>query len=226
VETQVGGLVISPTVRYTHWAQSYSLPAPRPDQVEALVGFDWPSASVRPAAFGRKLTFGAIVGIGLGDDFSPATSSLAVEHPESNSLIAGVSIEAGLVKQWSVEVDALYRPLHATDVPVPGYAEGRNVRFATLTWEFPVLLKYRFSVPGMQPFVEMGPSFRAIGNVVAAPPSHYGITGGTGLEFAIARLKVSPMARFTRWASDGTSGDRTAAHVFRNQAQSLLGIAF
>ncbi len=226
VETMVGGLNISPTVRYTHWAQSYSFPAARPDQVEALVGFDWPSASLRPTTLGRKLTFGAIAGIGLGDDFSPATSSLFVQHPEVNSPIFGTSIEAGLAKQWSLEVDALYRSLHGTNVPSPGYTEGRTVHFATLTWEFPVLLKYRFSTPKAQPFVELGPSFRAIGNVETAPPSHYGITGGTGVEFAIARLKVSPTARFTRWASDGTSGDRTSAHVFRNQAQSLLGIAF
>lgn len=223
---RVGGLNISPTARYTHWRQNFGLPPARLDQVELLVGFDWSSASVRPSAFGRRLSLGAIAGVGAGDDFLPASSALFVEHPESNSLIAGASIEVGLAKHLALEVDGMYRALHATDVPVAGYAEGRTVRFATLTWEFPTLLKYRFSTPEARPFVELGPSFRAIGNVEITPPSHYGITGGTGVEIGSARLKVSPTFRYTRWAPDGTSGDPNAAHAFLNQAQLLLGISF
>jgi len=226
VQVRVGGLNISPAVRYTHWGQNFGFPPPRLEQVEALVGFEWASAAVRPSAFGRKLSFGAIVGLGAGGDFRPALSTLFLEHPESNSLMAGASIEVGLVKRWSIEVDGMYRPLHATDVPLPGYTEGRTLRFATLTWEFPVLAKYRISTQKTRPFVELGPSFRAIGNVEITPPSHYGITGGTGVEFSIARLKVSPTFRFTRWTPDGPSGDPNAARAFRNQAQLLLGISF
>ncbi len=100
--------------------------------------------------------------------------SAVMAHPESNSLIAGASIEMGLAKHLAIEVDGMYRPLHATDVPVDLYPEGRTVRFATLTWEFPTLLKYRFSTPKARPFVELGPSFRAMGNVEITPPSLYG----------------------------------------------------
>jgi hypothetical protein len=225
VEIQVRDLHISPVARYTHWEQ-ISSSFVRTDQVELFVGFDWSSSSIRPSAFGRRLSFGALVGMGAGDDFRPASSAFYLEHPESNSLTAGASVEAGLAGRLSLEVDGMYRPLHATDVPVPGYTERRNVRFATLTWEFPVLLKYRFSTPKGRPFIELGPSFRAIGNVEITPPSHYGITGGTGMEFAIGRLKVSPAFRFSRWAPDGPSRYPNAAHAFQNEAQLLLGISF
>jgi hypothetical protein len=224
LEMRIGALNISPEARYTHWDRISTFA--RPDQVEVLVGFDWSSFVFRPGDFGRRITLGAIAGVGAGSDFRPASSTLYVEHPESNSLIAGVSVEVSLPKRLSLEVDGMYRPLHATDVPVPSYVEGRSVRFATLTWEFPILAKYRFSASGARPFVEMGPSFRAIGNLEIAPPSHYGITAGAGVEFAIARLKISPAVRFTRWAPDPAPGDSAAAHAFLNQAQLLLAVSF
>jgi hypothetical protein len=224
VQFAIRSLSISPQARYTHWDENANFA--RPDQVEMLMAFDWSPAALEPRELGRILSFGAIVGVGLGDDFRPASSTLFVEHPESNTLIAGVSIEAALSKNLSVEVDGIYRPLHATDIPVPSYTEGRSVRFATLTWEFPILMKYRFSNSIARPFIELGPSFRAIGNVEITPPSHYGITAGTGVEFVISRLKVAPAFRFTRWAADGGSRIPDAAHAFQNQAQLLLAISF
>jgi len=118
VEIRAGKLKISPTARYTQGPRIFSLPPARPRQVELLMGFA--SASIRPSVFGRPLLFGAIIGVGVGDDFLPAFSTLCVEHPELNSLVAGALIEVGLVNRVSVEVDRSHRALQTTEVPVPG----------------------------------------------------------------------------------------------------------
>jgi hypothetical protein len=224
VEFQARGFNISPTVRYTRWSSANSasggpLGGPLANQVELLVGIDRPSEALAVSAFGRRLSVGVIAGVGLGRDFKPPNINSIREIPESNSRIFGVMIEAALPKNLAVEVDGLYRPLH-------GWANefSHTVRFAHLTWEFPVLLKYRFSrTPRLRPFVEGGPSFRAEGNLNLRPVSHYGATLGTGLETNLAWLKISPTVRFTRW---GGQEDGSVARTLANQTQLLVSFAF
>jgi hypothetical protein len=220
VEFQAGGLRIAPTVRYTHWAtnDSYS-PAgsPLPNQVEFLVGFDHPSTSQGVSAFGRRLSIGLIAGIGLGKDFKVGSLS-PQQTPEANSGIYGAMLETSLPKDWALEVDGLYRPLHGGDVEF-----GQPVRFAHLTWEFPVLAKYRF--PGnsrIRPFVEGGPSFRAEGNLNLAPVSHFGGTAGAGVEAKLYWLKVSPMLRYTRWSGQASN---VSSQAWTNQTQVLVSFS-
>jgi len=148
------------------------------------------------------------------------------DRSSASSPVAGAMVEFGLPKNLFVEVDGLYRPLHATDVPTDGSGEGRRVRFATLTWEFPVLSKYKLPTPKARPFIELGPSFRAFGNLQSAPPSHYGVTAGTGIEMSLGRLKIAPAFRFTRWARDRMFQNPDFAHAFPNQAQVLVGVYF
>lgn len=50
-----------------------------------------------------------------------------------------------------------------------------------VTWEFPVLAKYRFSEGRFRPFIEAGPEFRTTGNLNFSP-SRYGGTAGFGIE--------------------------------------------
>ena len=221
VEMQLLGINLAPTLRYTRWSAANRSPFGGAilNQVEFLVGFHRPSTSASPSAFGRKISIGAIVGLGLGRDFRPPTINPFARVPESNSPIAGAMVEFGLPKNLSVEIDGLYRPLHGSDG-----GEGGPARFATLTWEFPVLLKYRFRVPRVKPFVELGPSFRALGNVVISPPSHYGVTAGAGVEINLRRLKVSPTIRYSRWAAEQQKPFGT--YSFPNQTQLLVGFSF
>jgi hypothetical protein len=220
IEFRTGGFRISPTVRYTRWAagNSVAVGAPLRNQVELLVGLDRPSTSgVR--AFGQRLSFGVIAGVGLGEDFrvgdfNPGRTS------EANSGIFGALIEARLPRNLAVEINGLYRPLHGSNGE-----GGRSVRFAHLTWEFPVLLKYR--LPGktrFKPFVEGGPSFRAEGNLNLRSVSHLGATAGAGVETRFSWLKVAPMLRYTRWRDpeEGASQSRT----WTNQTQLLVSFSF
>jgi hypothetical protein len=96
----------------------------------------------------------------------------------------------------AVEADGIYRPLHFT---TSGFAEGR-IREAILTWEFPVLAKYKFRPERhIRPFAELGPSFRLSGNLHGGVPSPYGITAGSGVEAHVSKVKIAPTLRYTRW---------------------------
>jgi hypothetical protein len=227
VEVAAKGWRISPVLRYTRWSTgNMGLLRARPDQVEVFVGISPDSRSLRPYLLGRRLSFGVVAGAGLGQDFRPAVSTIAIQHPESNSPMVGANIEYAFTSRWSAEVDGIYRPLHATDVPLDRSGENRDVRFATLTWEFPVLAKYRFKMGTTRPFLEAGPSFRAIGNVEIAPPSHWGFTGGAGVEFAAWKFKFSPTFRYTRWSAGDAPLYPDSARAYRNESQLLVGFSF
>lgn len=222
VETRWGKLLASPMVRYTRWKRrggASGVGSAIADQVEALVAFS--HAATNPgwtSAFGRKFSPGVLVGIGLGDDLRLPQGS--VERSESNSPIYGALLEFGIGESWAVEVNGIYRALHGRGGP----------RFAVLTWEFPVLAKYKLRPSqAMRPFVELGPSFRTDGNFNGPRPSHYGITGGAGVEARVGWVKISPMVRYTRWAKERTPDPPQAPSdrsTFLNQVQCLVAFSF
>ncbi len=213
------GFRISPTLRYTYWpsANASFFSQPLPNQVEFLVGLDRPSTAAGFGAFGRRLSAGVIAGVGLGQDFRALNSGRV---PESNSGIYGVMLEASLPKNLAVEVDGLYRPLHGSDNEF-----GQSVRFAHLTWEFPVLLKYKFwNDRRWRPVLEAGPSFRAEGNLNLQPVSHFGATVGVGLETKLSKLKITPMVRYTHWGSQ--TNYLFQPQTWANQTQLLVSFTF
>jgi hypothetical protein len=128
-------------------------------------------------------------------------------------------VEVALPKNWSIEVNGIYRPLHGSEREF-----GRSVRFAHLTWEFPVLAKYKFlSNARWRPFAEGGPSFRAEGNLNLAPVSHYGATVGAGVETRLRWLKISPAVRHTYWQDSRYSlRGRTGA----NQTEIIVAFSY
>ena len=227
LELKVHSLMITPGVRYTRWrAQADRAPEAIANQVEFLVGVErGDSGSGWANAFGLRFSIGVLAGVGLGDDLRAAKSSesfLVLETPESNSPIAGVTVELELGRSLFLETDGLYRALHATD----SSSDGR-VRFAVLTWEFPVLAKYKFRQSHRaRPFVELGPSFRVDGNFNGPTPSHYGVTGGAGVEARLARLKISPAIRYTRWARERSPQSPFQSSTFLNEVECLVGLSF
>jgi hypothetical protein len=92
-----------------------------------------------------------------------------------------------------------------------------------VTWQIPVLAKYRFGSRPLKPFLEAGPSFRAAGNLNDAAPSVYGGTAGLGVEAQLGRLKIGPIIRYTHWAADA---DSAGSPTKQNQAELLVGLSF
>jgi hypothetical protein len=136
-------------------------------------------------------------------------------------------VEVRLAGKFSVEADGIYRPLNARNDPVYGQAH-----FSVLTWQIPVLAKYRWTRSGWTPFAEAGPSFRLSGNRNGYNPSSRGITAGGGMEFNTHGIRVSPTLRYTRWAGDGSSFRLPPGVHYDyprtnpNSVELLFGIAF
>jgi hypothetical protein len=216
VEVRTWRLNISPQIRYTRWKTGYGLSQPVLDQVELFVGIDQAARSESwTNAFGRRFSGGVIAGIGLGDDLPGGGSPFDYISisPESNSGLYGAMLEFQVHGNVVVEADGIYRPLHYT---TSGLAEG-PIREAILTWEFPILAKYKFRpTRRLRPFAELGPSFRLSGNLHGGEPSPYGVTVGSGVETHISKLKIAPTLRYTRWAQ--------AAGIPVNRWEFLIGV--
>jgi hypothetical protein len=92
-----------------------------------------------------------------------------------------------------------------------------------LTWQFPILAKYRIPNLRMNPFIQLGPSFRASGNLNDSHPSPLGITVGLGVETKLGRAKIAPSMRYTHWTSDK---NRNGPLTFPNQVEAMIGVSF
>jgi hypothetical protein len=147
---------------------------------------------------GRKIWLGLVAGTSVTDEFHVAMSD--PPQVESRPYAAGLSVEVTLKERLSVEVDGLYRPLHA--VIEYSNSDGYAFPFTVLTWQLPVLGKHRLAASNFAPFVEGGPSLRLSGNTNGYAPSRYGATVGCGVGTTARKVKLAPAVRYTRWAKD------------------------
>ncbi len=178
---------------------------------------------------GQSLHIGVIGGGSLTHGFGRITRSGSptslLSYPAHRDYIVGPTIEVGLSEHLAGGVDALYRPLNFTNAILLSDGSVRSVAPATVvTWEFPVLVKYRFGKKAWRPLVEGGPSFRASGNLNNTSPSNKGMVLGVGFEAVFGALRATPSLRYTRWAADrmGAFSGRTN----ENQVVVLLGLRF
>lgn len=230
-EFQAGRVRISPVVRYTRWQYDGDFPrfATKRDQIELLAGINYATSVPSWKIGGRKLRFGLVGGTPLTGGLDGGRSEFE-RLDEHLGYIAGLAVELEVNKRWSVEGNGLYRPFRADrystfqapGVPASNYA----FEFTVLTWEFPVLAKYRpLDRGGVRPVVEAGPSFRLSGNRNGANPPPIGVTVGGGVEADYRALRVSPVVRYTRWAADSNrmlGGMKTR----RDQVELLVSFTF
>jgi hypothetical protein len=178
-------------------------------------------------AFGQPLSFGVVGGASLTQDFQNQRVGNMIAYSTPKRWIAGGMVEVRLPLHLSVEVDGLYHELEFTDAFIEPNGTLNSVSPApVVTWEFPLLAKYRFSLPVMKPFVEAGPSFRTSGNLNSTLPSSHGFTAGVGLEAHAWKLRIAPQVRYSRWARDRRSPYSFAPSTVPDQAEFLVGISF
>jgi hypothetical protein len=206
VELHAGKLNIAPTLRYTRWAEDNAIlgnPKSAPNQVELVAEFSAASES-DSHPLGNHLFAGVLVGTGLtggirtfSESFGPQPSTQSTASP--GGFIVGPMVGVILPLNFSLEVNALYRPLGG----------------GTATWELPVLAKYKFPGHFLKPLIEAGPAFRlpATGAI-----SNHGMTVGGGVELSARLLKIAPEIRYTRWATDGLT--------LPNQVELLVALHF
>jgi hypothetical protein len=190
-------------------------------------------------AFSELISFGARGGVPLTDAFKiaePATYS-----SDSGRYTIGPMVELHLPLGISIEFDALYRPLKYGSV-----SEGEaQVQTRGNSWQFPLLLKYRFSGGLLRSYLGAGfafqrlsglkqvtrilttqPSPQSSGPAELSDRSSSGVVLAGGLELGVPFARISPELRYTRW---GSKNFRSAVGGFGsqlNQAEFLVGISF
>jgi hypothetical protein len=205
-------LTIAPVLRFTHWGgETWPHRPTVRNQVELLASISYPVARMSPDTAPRRVRFGVVAGAPLTGDFPPPIFSLPFTGSTTRTAdfrsVAGLIMEVGLSDRFALEVNGLYRRLHFDNRPE-----------VVVTWQMPVLAKHKFRDARTTPFVQAGPSFRLAGNLNGTNPSHFGATAGAGLEFHLARAKLAPALRYTRWlARDATKS---------NQVELLVAVSF
>ncbi|MEK7407730.1 MAG: outer membrane beta-barrel protein [Acidobacteriota bacterium] len=171
------------------------------------------------------------VGIGLKAG-APATDVVKKEswqggryQPASGRYVIGPMFELRLPFRLGVEVDALYRTVkyRAHMASVSSEASGN-------AWQFPVLLKYRFS-DGASPYIGAGFVFNRLTGLKElkelTDASSDGVVGALGVEVGGPVLRIAPEVRYTRWR---TSNLRSLLGGFdlsnRHQLEVLVGVTF
>jgi hypothetical protein len=147
-------------------------------------------------------------------------------YNSSKNYVIGAEVELNLPLHLSVEADGLYRPLSLTYDYPPTLLGFASNRVNTDSWEFPILLKYRFAAWKVKPYIDAGPSFRAVGNPGDRFISESGAAVGAGVDFRVLHLRFEPEIRYTYWTPDL----RTAAFAHfgshHNQVEFLIGLLF
>jgi hypothetical protein len=207
-------------------------------------------------AWTQPFSFGVKGGVPLTDFFSVAENG-GLENPSAfvtystatNRYIIGPVVELRLPFGLGIEADALYRHLNyqssSTLVDVL-----QTSQTTAGSWEFPILLKYRFPSKIVRPYVDGGVAFDTLSGLkqtvtntlfpsqtttttsTGSPPelqhtTTEGFVLGGGLDIHIL-LHFSPEIRYTRWGSAQFSvpGLASLFHSNQNQAEFLLGITF
>jgi|SRR5579863_6005828 len=184
-------------------------------------------------ASAQLFSVGIKAGVPLTDAFadqtfpSSLTTGLTVHSfGDSKKFVAGGTVELHLPLGFSVEADGLYRPLRLTMVTtIAGSAAGGKDSADYVSWEVPILGKYRFlHTPLIKPYVAGGPSFR----ILEAPLDHFmsthGFALGGGIEFKVSRLRISPELRYTLWGSDSNFAFEAKSN--QNQVELLIGLTW
>jgi Outer membrane protein beta-barrel domain len=174
------------------------------------------------SAVAQPISFGIRAGVPFTQAYADLTlvqtNGVVQTFSESTGYVIGPMVELHLPIGFSVEADALYRPIQISHTGAIS-AIGMN----TTSWEFPVVGKYRFlHTPLVKPYVEAGPSFRHVG---VGYFSNAGFVLGVGVEIKIARIRIEPELRYDRWGADASTA---IAHLPTqlNQGEFLVGLTF
>ncbi|MGA3040125.1 MAG: hypothetical protein ABSF54_04955 [Bryobacteraceae bacterium] len=191
------------------------------------------------SVFAQPFTAGIKAGIPLTDFLNAAGNGTFDYTSPTQRYIVGGEAELRLPLGLGVEFDALYRRL--------SYTGSGGVPFSTVSasgsnWEFPLLLKYRFHLPVVRPFLDAGVAWDTIAGLketvvsvaLLAPSSPaelqknttMGFVVGGGVDIHAIFLHISPEIRFTRWNSSQIADTMGLLRSNLNQGEFLVGFTF
>jgi hypothetical protein len=167
---------------------------------------------------------GQFLGLGVTGGARLSDETFGNINTESKRYIFGPRMDVHLPRHFFVEVDALYR-LFGFTAYQQSAVTNVLIRERANSWEFPVILKYRYTGYRTHPFLGAGYAPRFVhGNDVANgasltgirsgipiytylinqqsktsyPVSHGAVVSG-GVEFVAGPVHISPELRYTHW---------------------------
>ena len=166
----------------------------------------------------------------------------------TNRYTVGPTIEVSIPFHLGIEMDALYKRYHFTGTTF-GVDTIAQEKTTANSWEFPILLKYKSTIPVIHPFVDAGISLHRLADVTQVisrrifpsptqfvtttdtPPElnhrfNAGFVLGAGMAVRVSAIHISPEIRYTRWGSENfraPTGDLDSA---QNQVEFLVGLTF
>jgi hypothetical protein len=201
------------------------------------------------SAFPQIISYGVKGGVPFTDALNAITSGNISYTSLTHRYTIGPTVELHLPFHLGVEFDVLYNRLDFNSTESLTSATQLSATTAN-SWEFPLLLKYRFGHGPIHPYVAGGPSFRGLSgveqilNVLPIPhgtattsstsnPSQLqnnfvaGFAFGGGVDVHALFLHISPEIRFTRWTSQNFTDNVTGAlNTNLNEAAFLVGFTF
>jgi hypothetical protein len=173
----------------------------------------------------QKLSLGILAGGAFTTGVSVGSDGDGIHFVStSKDYLIGPAVQWNFSRSFAVEANGIFRELHFGRAAVQSNGLLGSVSPApVVTWEFPLLAKYRFDLGHVRPFVEGGPSFRTSGNRNGTNPSHYGLSGGVGLEMRAKALTFAPVLRYTRWGADEAQLGQPKSR--RDQLELAIGVS-
>ena len=198
-------------------------------------------------AWPQLFSFGVKGGVPFTDFLNSTTNGRTFYDPTTNRYLIGPTAELHLPFGLGIEVDALYRHFDytGTSTSVDVFT---NLSTTANSWEFPILLKYRFPMPLVRPFVDGGLAFNSLtglkqtitttvipgrtSTVSNTNPAELqnnntmGVVLGAGVDIHAIFLHVSPEVRYTRWTNRQFLSANGLLQSNLNQAEFMVGITF
>jgi hypothetical protein len=194
------------------------------------------------SVFAQPFSAGIKAGIPLTDFLNAAGNGTFDYTSPTQRYIVGGMAEVRLPLGLGVEFDALYRRLSYTG---SGTLAGVFTTSSTTgsNWEFPLLLKYRFHLPVVKPYLDAGVAWDTLAGLkqtiseassavlgssapVVKQNTTMGFVVGGGVDIHTVFLHISPEIRFTRWNSTQISDALGLLHSNLNQGEFLVGFTF
>jgi hypothetical protein len=199
-----------------------------------LVLVDARDSFAQPVSFGIKagVPLTGLLPTGIGSVPFYGSSPLQAQMQQHYAI--GPVIEIRLGRQFGLEIGVIYKRIEQ-QFPVvtltsitcldPDCEESQstfqsqNVSKTARSWEFPVAMRYHFSLPSVRPYVEGGYSYNHISNVLTSNIPVYnpgrfpqivedpGVSGlnrigflfGSGVEFKLPLIDVTPGIRYMHY---------------------------
>lgn len=189
------------------------------------------------ASWAQPFTAGIKAGLPLTDFINTVSGQ---SSSVTNRYLVGPTAELHLPFHLGIEVDALYRHFNYQNVFGTGINAVTSVNSAG-AWEFPVLLKYRFSGEVARPYVVAGVAWdkitgltntlsSSVASGTITNPSGQNNTSTTGFVMGVgldvhAIIHIMPELRYTRW-TDQHFNLNNILNSNQNQAEFMVGITF